>query len=318
MLTFWLVLLAATASAHEVRPAYLEIQEVSGSGAAPFLYDAEFKQPLIDGRRLKLEPLLGPDCTNTADPERQIRGNSVIETWQVRCADRLSTVEIGGLELTLADVILRLDSEGETRNALLRPTAPTFAMTDAPASALYFGLGVEHILLGPDHLLFVAALVLLLKGTRIIWAATAFTVAHSLTLALAVLGHVSLPGGPVEIMIAASIVLVAVECVLYLRGEPTLVSRYPWPIIFTIGLIHGLGFAGALADIGLPAGEEAAALLLFNLGIEAGQLVFIAVFSGILWLTARFYAERVLHIRLICAYIIGTTGAFWTLERIVA
>ena len=311
--TLFFLVLSLPVSAHEVRPAYLEINDVGEQR-----YSVEFKQPLIDGRRLKLSPTFGPTCAPEGDALRQMRGNSVIEKWYVRCSTPLRQVAVKGLELTLTDVIVRISHGTEVHTALIRPNEPIFEIGSAPASAMYFGLGIEHILLGPDHLLFVAALVLLLQGSRIIWAATAFTVAHSFTLALAVLGHVSLPAGPVEIMIAASIVLIAIECVLFLRDQPTLISRYPWPIIFVIGLIHGLGFAGALADIGLPAGDEAFALLFFNLGIEAGQLAFIATFSGVLWLFRRFFDAQMMRVRLICAYAIGGTGAFWTLERIVA
>lgn len=315
---FWAILLvalamAAPASAHEVRPAYLEIT-AQGEGA----YAVNWKQPVVDGRRLQMTPLIGPECEETGARRFEAVENAVIERWDISCAEPITEVEIAGLDRTLTDAIMRLETGEGTQTAVLRPDEPRwlFGESNTPASYAYFVLGIEHILFGPDHLLFVAGLVLLLGGKRIIWAVTAFTVAHSITLALAALGRVSLPAGPVEIMIAASIVLVAIEGLLLRAGRPSLVSRHPWPVIFVIGLLHGLGFAGALGELGLPAGEEALALLLFNLGIEVGQVGFVLVLVGLLWFLSRLYKRLSGQVEVLLLYAIGTSGAFWTLQRV--
>lgn len=315
---FWAFLLVALAmaaptSAHEVRPAYLEIT-AQGEGA----YTVNWKQPVVDGRRLQMTPQIGPECEETGARRFEAVENAVIERWDISCAAPVTEVEIAGLDRTLTDAIMRLETGEGTQTAILRPDAPRWLLgeNNTPASYAYFVLGIEHILFGPDHLLFVAGLVLLLGGKRIIWAVTAFTVAHSITLALAALGRVSLPAGPVEIMIAASIVLVAIEGLLLRAGRPSLVSRHPWPVIFVIGLLHGLGFAGALGELGLPSGEEALALLLFNLGIEVGQVGFVLVLVGLLWFLSRLYKRLSGQVEVLLLYAIGTCGAFWTLQRI--
>lgn len=311
-------LLAALAAvtplaAHEVRPAYLEITQTGDDS-----YSVIWKQPVVEGRRLQMTPVIGVDCEAQAEPTLERAGNAVIDRWPITCASPIESVRIEGLDRTLTDAFLRLDTQASSHTAVLRPEAPEWRLGEdsAPASMAYLTLGVEHILLGPDHLLFVAGLVLLLGGRRIIWAVTAFTVAHSITLALAALGRISLPATPVEIMIAASIVLVAVEGLLARSGRPCLVSRHPWPVIFVIGLLHGLGFAGALGELGLPAGEEALALLLFNLGIELGQVAFVLALLGLLWAVSRFSNSWGARLHLLLLYAIGTSGAFWTLQRI--
>ncbi|MBV7257853.1 HupE/UreJ family protein [Pacificimonas sp. WHA3] len=305
----------AAAHAHEVRPAYLEVTATQDG-----VYDVLWKQPVLDGRRLSLTPEFGPAC-EAVSPKRQAGAvGAVVERWRIHCARPLSSVGVAGLDRTLTDVFLRVTAPGgEVRSALLKPAAAHLDMTQTRASPAfsYLALGIEHILLGPDHLLFVAGLVLLLAGwRRIAIAATAFTAAHSITLALSALGQISLPGRPVEIMIAASILMIAAEIMRARRGRPSLISRHPWPIIFGIGLVHGLGFAGALAEIGLPAGEEASALIFFNIGIEIGQLLFVAGLLLILVLVAHIGNRLHRGATLLMTYCIGIAGAFWTIERL--
>jgi hydrogenase/urease accessory protein HupE len=179
----------------------------------------------------------------------------------------------------------------------------------------YGGLGVEHILTGADHLAFVLGLLLLVRGWwRLVETISAFTLAHTLTLGLAVLGLVRVPPAPVEAMIALSIVLVAVEVLAPPDAAPTLAHRAPWLVAFLFGLMHGLGFAGALADLGLPPDHVPAALLAFNGGVEVGQLAFVAAMLGPVWLLRR--GPR--WLQMLPAYGIGSIAVAWTVERVVA
>ena len=185
----------------------------------------------------------------------------------------------------------------------------------------YTVLGIEHILTGFDHLLFVLALVLIVRGTRrLIWTVTAFTLAHSITLALATLGVIHVPGPPVEAIIALSIVFVANEIIHQQRGTEGLAARKPWLIAFSFGLLHGLGFAGALAEVGLPQNSIALALLFFNVGVELGQLLFIAAVLACGALVRAVAAHRIDARRTVIplAYCIGGTASYWVIERIAA
>jgi len=183
----------------------------------------------------------------------------------------------------------------------------------------YTLLGMEHILGGIDHLLFVAGLLLLVHGARrLLLTITAFTVAHSLTLALSVFGWVGLPSEPVEAIIALSIVLLAVENVHQQRGQIGLTSRYPWVVAFIFGLVHGLGFAGALGQLELPQAEVPPALLFFNLGVEAGQLLFVAAWLMLGWLSNRIHFTLPPRFKLAPHYALGTVAAYWLLERTLA
>jgi hypothetical protein len=189
------------------------------------------------------------------------------------------------------------------------------------AAGRYTVLGVEHILEGLDHLLFVLGLLLIVSTPSVrvmalVKTVTAFTVAHSLTLGLATLGHVDVPSRPVEAAIALSIVFLAMEVVRGWQGRESLTHRQPWLVAFGFGLLHGLGFAGALADVGLPQADIPVALLFFNVGVELGQLIFVAGVLSVRWLLVRMpwpywaaYAP---------VYVIGVTGAYWVIERVVA
>jgi hydrogenase/urease accessory protein HupE len=190
---------------------------------------------------------------------------------------------VSGLSATVVDVLARVQrSDGTTQVVRLIPSAPAFVVEDAPRwsaiAATYLGLGVEHILLGIDHLLFVLAMLLLVSSwRRLVATITAFTVAHSITLALATLGFVHVPPKPIEAAIALSIVFVAVEIVHGRMGRLGPTERWPWMVAFVFGLLHGLGFASALRAVGLPESAIPTALLFFNLGVELGQLAFVGV-----------------------------------------
>ena len=187
------------------------------------------------------------------------------------------------------------------------------------AAERYTLLGIEHILTGIDHLLFVAGLLLLVQGARrLLLTITAFTLAHSLTLALSVLGWVRLPREPVEAIIALSIVLLAVENVYLKRGQAGLTSRYPWLVSFLFGLVHGLGFASALGELGLPQSEVPQALLFFNLGVEAGQLMFVAAWLVLVWIWSKLRLSLPQRLVLAPHYALGSIASFWFLQRTLA
>ena len=313
LLTVWLALTLHPATAHEVNPAYLELTETG-----PAQYAVTWKQPVKDGKRLRLAPIYPQDCSlGTATLEAG--PGFVVERYDLTCRASVSQLRIEGLDRTLTDVFVRLTPlTGEPSAFILRPGQPGWsaqAQTSAP-SLSYFKIGVDHIWFGYDHLLFVLGMVLLVRLGQLFYTITAFTLAHSITLGLATLGGVSLPGPPVEILIALSIMLLAVEAVHRDRGQDSLTSRFPWAIAFGFGLIHGFGFAGALSSIGLPAGQEAFALLLFNLGVEAGQLVIIAMLLAIGWLVKRLFTAGLQPVRTLSAYALGSIAVYWTAERV--
>jgi hypothetical protein len=225
---------------------------------------------------------------------------------------------VNGLELTATDVLLRVDNlDGKSFTHRLVPEAPSVVIPERPGAlevaATYLVLGVEHILLGIDHLLFVLALLLLVRGIgRLIATITAFTVAHSITLAAATLGFVNVPSAPIEATIALSILFVATELA---RGQFTLTMRLPWLVAFTFGLLHGFGFAGALSEVGLPTHAIPLALLFFNVGVELGQLAFIAVVLTGAWALRRVALEPPAWAPRLTAYVIGSVAAFWVFER---
>jgi hydrogenase/urease accessory protein HupE len=321
------ILLAALAPgvlAHEVRPAYLELRQTGSE-----TYDTLWKVPgQGTDLRLGLYVELPAGCTNATQPRASTANNAYTERWTVKCAGGLTggTTRIAGLSATITDVLVRLERlDGTTQIARLTPSAPSFVAEASPGvlevARTYLVLGVEHILLGIDHLLFVLALFILVKGThRLIATVTAFTVAHSLTLAGATLGLVHVPGPPVEAGIALSIVFVAAEIVHRRQGRTGLTERFPWIVAFTFGLLHGFGFASALNEVGLPQSAIPVALLFFNVGVEIGQLFFIASIVTVLALTRqvvqRIGMSQPAWAWRIPAYAIGSISAFWVIQRI--
>jgi len=321
------VLLATFASgafAHEVRPAYLELRQT-----APETYAALWKVPgLGENLRLGLYVELPVGCTNLTEPRATMVNNAYTERWTVTCAGGLTggTIRIAGLTATMTDVLVRLERlDGTMQVVRLMPSAPSFVVEAAPSALAvartYLMLGVEHILGGVDHLLFVLALLILVKGTRrLITTVTAFTLAHSLTLAGATLGFVYVPGPPVEAAIALSIVFVAAEIIHTRQGKAGLTERFPWVVAFTFGLLHGFGFAGALSEVGLPQSAIPVALLFFNVGVEIGQLLFIALVFAVLALarqvTRRIGMPHPAWAWRVPPYAIGSVAMFWTIQRV--
>ena len=315
------VMSAATVShAHEVRPGYLELRQ-TGEEA----FEVIWKVPARGDLRLSLHARLPESCRSVAPVSRYLVGSAYVDRWTVTCPGGLAgqTIGVDGLSATLTDVLVRVErSGGTTQVARLTPSAPTFVVEAAPDSmgiaSTYLMLGVEHILLGIDHLLFVLALLMLVEGRRrLIWTVTAFTLAHSLTLAAATLGFVHVPQRPVEAIIALSIVFVAGEIVHARRGSPGATQRWPWLVAFTFGLLHGFGFAGALAEVGLPQQAIPLALLFFNVGVEVGQLLFIGAALLLAALAGRIQIPSPAWAGTLPAYGIGSVATYWTIERVV-
>ncbi|MCK6370077.1 MAG: HupE/UreJ family protein [Gammaproteobacteria bacterium] len=321
---FWplagLMLLAAPLAAHEVRPAYLQITE-----RAPETYDVLFKVPAAgEDLRFGLHLRLPDDVEHLAPARSEFAGRAHVERLRIRRPGGLggSAIGIDGLSATFTDVLVRIEHlDGSSRTLRLSPDQPSFLFDVGPGGSqvatTYLGLGIEHILVGVDHLLFVLALLLLVDTRkRLLWTITAFTLAHSLTLAAATLGWLTLPPPPVEAVIALSIAFVAGEIVHARQGRPGLGWRQPWLVAFTFGLLHGMGFAGALAEIGLPPGQVPLALVMFNLGVEVGQLLFVAAILLLAQLWRRTRRPLPAWWPQAAAYGIGTIAMFWVWERI--
>ena len=322
------VLASQYARSDELRPGYLEMRE-TGAGT----YHLLFKIPARgDDFRLAIYVKLPDGAQDVGLPRASLSEGAYTERRSIRRDGGLAgqAVSIEGLSATSTDVLVRIESlEGAVQTERLSPTKTSFVIQAVPGpaevAATYLRLGIEHILFGFDHLLFVLALVILVRGwRRVLVTVTAFTLAHSLTLAAATLGFVSVPGPAVEAAIALSIVLVAVEILNDRRGIPSLAARWPWLIAFCFGLLHGFGFAGALAEVGLPHHAIPVALLFFNLGVEIGQLAFVGVVLAAGWMfhkaaIVRLEPARVRSIAagidLFATYAIGSIAACWLIER---
>jgi hydrogenase/urease accessory protein HupE len=317
----FLLALHGTALAHELRPGFLEIRE-----ASPATYDIRFKVPARGDMRLGLYVRLPAECTTTGPTRTERAGNAFLESMSMACPGGLAgkQVSVDGLAGTFTDVVVRVESSGGSiQAARLTPDEPYFTVAAAPTwrdtARTYFLLGVEHILLGIDHLLFVLALLLLVRNVwTLVKVITAFTVAHSITLALAALELTRIPQAPVEAVIALSIAFVAAEIVRQERHQSDLASKAPWIIAFAFGLLHGLGFGGALREIGLPQSDVPLALLSFNLGVEAGQLLFVFAVLAVKTVADRLLDLKVPWARTVASYGIGSLAAVWFVQRFAA
>ncbi|WP_043768872.1 HupE/UreJ family protein [Algiphilus aromaticivorans] len=317
------MVLAPPAAAHElpVASVQLQLQDTHRLSVAT-------KDPLRGGELVAPIGLrFQPDCARTAAPQVERTATAVLRRWQLECSRPLTETRltVEGLDRQRPEAMLHISrANGDTEYTRVDRLAPGLALAggkEAVGLDAYFGIGVEHILLGPDHLLFVLGLMLLIAATgrgagALLATVTAFTVAHSLTLGLATIGDITLPRGAVEAVISLSILLLAVELARLRPGAPpaTLTQRFPWLVAFGFGLLHGFGFAGALAEIGLPPDAQWRALLLFNLGVEAGQLGVIAL----LVLGARLLHATTLLARVtrLATTAIGAVAAFWLLDRL--
>jgi hydrogenase/urease accessory protein HupE len=320
ILLAWLALVAP-AAAHELRPGFLEIRQESADR-----YAVRFKVPARGDLRLSLHVRLPDNCTNLKPPRSELAGGGMIDRLLVSCPGGLDGREIAvdGLATTYTDVIVRAArADGTVQSARLTPDRPSFTLVRAPTwletAKTYFLLGVEHILGGIDHLMFVLALMLLIHDRwTLLKTITAFTVAHSITLAAAALNWMQVPQAPVEAVIALSICFAAAEVVRLDRGQFDLANRAPWIMAFAFGLLHGFGFGGALKAIGLPQSDVPLALLTFNLGVEAGQLLFVGAVLALTMTIERLVALRVPRLREVTAYAIGSVAAVWVIQRTAA
>lgn len=316
--------LAGPALAHEVRPALMQILQ-----SAPDRYEITWKRPILGDVALRLQPRLSSGWLSERPQEQFAGSGHLVTRWSVRSSTPLAgqTLEIDGLGDSLTDVLVEITPlDGPQTRAVIRPARPHLRLDRAPGPApeapAYLRLGISHILGGVDHLMFLLGLLLLVgPGRRIVLAITAFSVAHSLTLGASALGWVRAPALVIEALVALSIVYVAFE----LSQAPTttsLTQRHPWSIAFGFGLLHGFAFAGALAELGLPAREAVGALFLFNLGVEIGQLAFVGVALGGLWILTRGLGGLRTTLpgvaRLACAYGIGCSAAYGFLQRLAA
>ncbi len=314
--------LATTASAHESRPAYLEIKET-----APNHYSVLWRTPVLSGMKLPVALKLPDGVRNVGEPVTQQLSDSLLERRTIQTGPGGlggKRIEFVGLQATITDVLARVHLlDGSESTTLVHPSKAWMEVTGerglTSVAASYTLLGIEHIGFGIDHLLFVLALLIITNGTvRLLKTVTAFTVAHSITLALATLGFVHVPSKPVEATIALSIVFVASEILHRRQGRSGIAAQAPWIVAFCFGLLHGFGFAGALSEVGLPQNHIPAALFFFNVGVELGQIAFIAVVLSCIALVRRIPLRLPRWAELIPPYAIGSIAMFWVVQRVAA
>lgn len=307
------------AHAHTSLPGYLALQETSQGS-----FDMTWKVPTAEGPPPAIYPLFPALCkVSKALSAEQVAG-AIIEHGTIICGPKGlndGTIAITGLDLTILDVLVRITfADGTTTQHMLRPAETSFLVHRDRKNRVdawgYVSLGIGHILYGIDHLLFVLGLLLIVRGTSVLLKTiTAFTVAHTITLGLAVFGFVRISPTPVEAVIALSIVFLAVELTQHYRGKDGLSYQQPWIVAFAFGLLHGFGFSGTLSRLGIPSAEIPQALLFFNLGVEAGQLAFVTFFLGFV------FSLRSLEIRWPAwaqrapAYAIGSVASYWFIQR---
>ena len=305
--------------ADEIKLSYLEIKEIKSQH-----YSVLLKLASKDDQKLPIKMLMPKECSLTLAKTSHLLNSTYLDRWHIKCNEGLAdkTLYIEGLQGTGTDLLLRLELlSGVSHSKLLSPSKSFYHVPKDASSwqivQTYVWLGITHILLGFDHLLFVFALLLIVKNMRrLLWTITAFTLAHSLTMVVATLGIVNLPQAPVEAIIALSILFLAMEIIHEKQGKIGLTSRYPWIIAFIFGLLHGFGFAGALAEIGLPQQAITLALVFFNIGVELGQLMFVATIVFIVLILQRLTNPALLNkLQTTVVYMIGGVSAFWLIER---
>jgi hydrogenase/urease accessory protein HupE len=315
--------LAPTAFGHPLSPTLLELKQRPGGS----VFDVRWKTSVLRVPGSDLQPQLPEHCHPVEAMTAVEEANSLLRTWPIDCGERGllgSAVGFSGLGPAKIDGLVRIElASGKVVRGVVRSTEPTLTVPADEGTGNvfldYLRLGFDHILGGLDHLLFVFGLLLLVDGTRtLIKTITSFTVGHSVTLSLAALGLVRYPTRPIELVIALSVFVLAVELTRDPHGKPTLMRRWPWAIAMGFGLLHGLGFAGALAEVGLPRQDIPLALFSFNVGIELGQLVFVFFVLAL---------QRILHAavdtvprwaEMIPLYTMGSLAAFWCFERLAA
>lgn len=318
---FILIFVASVCKADEIRPAYLELKEQSND-----FFTILWKVPAKGEKKLSLNIEFPSNCNNTTSIDSQLISNAYIQRWTMTCAGGLAnnTISIPALQFTNTDVLLRAELLNNiSLTAHLTPTEYSYKVPEKASSLkiikTYIKLGIMHILLGIDHLLFVFALFLIVKSSHLLfWTITAFTLSHSITLAGATLGLVFVPQKPVEAIIALSILFLAIEITHVQQGKMSIAAEKPWLVAFIFGLLHGFGFAGALAEVGLPEHAISLALIFFNIGVELGQLIFIVAVLIVGWFFVNIFklSIAIAWTKMITVYSIGSISAFWLIERI--
>ena len=323
-----MLVLPATATAHEVRPAYLQVTELSAGR-----FEVLWKQPILPDadpglvRRLPIAPRFPAQCRETDRALPELTASALVERWTLTCDGTGllgAEISIDGLPRTLTDVLLRVRLlDGASVDHLLRSEAPRVVLSPESAGGAavpaYLLLGIEHLLFGFDHILFVVGLLFFVRRPlQLVQVVTAFTAAHSITLALSTLGVITLSQRPVEAVIALSILFLAVELARGAHGGASAMARSPWAIAFGFGLLHGFGFAGALAEIGLPESARAMALLLFNVGVEIGQLAIVGVLLALLQMVKIWRVPVPAFAVQMPIYVMGAVSAYWFVERVLS
>jgi hydrogenase/urease accessory protein HupE len=317
-----------SAWSHALEPGFLEIRPLDEAS-----WRIGWRVPQVSGSAMPIDAVLPENCDTRRAPSLKFDGRAYVSGWIARCEGGITATPlvIEGLELTSTDVLVRFVPEpgAGTQSFRLTPSETEILLPKVPSAwtvlTSYFSLGLDHIAGGLDHLLFVLALLLLVPDVkRLVGAITAFTVAHSITLGAATFNLISLPMPPVEAIIALSIVFLASELLARRDGIPRFSEKNPWSVAFLFGLLHGMGFASALREIGIPEGDVMLALLAFNLGVEAGQLLFVtvalvagALLAKVIRLPAFRIDDASSPINVVLAYGIGSVAAFWTIERII-
>lgn len=328
-----LLSIATNTSAHEMRPAFLQLNEQE-----PGTYEVLWKQPVLDDRRLPLDPVLPEGCAVLDQKAPERTESALLQSWHTQCDLTQGNLSISGLTKTLTDVMVRIKyANGDVIQRILRPDDPSMDLADdSPVLWSYLVLGIEHLVGGIDHILFVIGLVLYIQGVGpLVKTITSFTIAHSITLGLSVTGLAYVPQGPVEAIIALSIVFLARELLLPPEQRSPLTTQRPWLMAFGFGLLHGFGFAGALADIGLPQDQLALALLLFNVGLELGQLLVVVAVLLLAWIIGPLLAKlgsgsssqgqlalvnaqaNIGYLNLPLALTMGAVASYWTIDRVL-
>ncbi len=319
---FAMFLMSTAAEAHEVRPALIEVNEIQVG-----VYDVMFKMPALGNQVVKLSPLFPEGFEPLGPVVSQFIPGAFVQRFTLKSSsgERLFGKEINfeGLSSLQIDVLVQMQfNDGTNISAVVQPKSPIFIVPERGSAAQvaesFFKMGVFHILSGIDHLLFVLALMLIVVNyKKLLKTISAFTLAHSVTLALAALGMVNVPSAPTEAIIALSIVFLCMEVINSKQGKPSITEKYPWIVSIVFGLFHGLGFAGALSEVGLPQHEIPLALFMFNVGVEAGQIMFLGVVLILNLIITKVNINWPKAAWKLIPYAIGSLAAFWLIQRTI-
>ena len=305
--------------AHESQPGLLELRQIS-----EIRYEVTWRAPIYYGKPHPAQLQLPEEWKTVGEPTvRQLRDSELFK----RIVDieegfiNNSIIRFPGLEKTITDVFVRISRlDGIETSQVVKPTKPFAELRGKRpwyvSSGEYLTLGFHHILMGIDHLLFVLGLLIIVSGrSMLLKTITAFTVAHSITLAIATLGYASVPSPPLNAAIALSILFLGPEIVRVWRGQTSFTIRHPWVVAFGFGLLHGFGFATGLTTVGMPTAEIPLALLMFNVGVELGQIIFVILILQLhrSFKVLEFHWPR--WMEFVPGYTIGSLGAFWTIQR---